>query len=126
MQETPQALTFKPLGAPQQFRTPNGPGTLPLAKRACRIVAGHPEGFHEGFANRYSDAAAVIAARRAKQAGKSEADIRAYVIADNKLAENAGWNRDLLALEFQYLSTLEVEYDLTLTGFRCAMAARKQ
>ena len=47
----------------------------------------------------------------------SEADIRAYVIADNKLAENAGWNRDLLALEFQYLSTLEVDYDLTLTGF---------
>ena len=47
----------------------------------------------------------------------SEADIRAYVIADNKLAENAGWNRDLLALEFQYLSTLELDYDLTLTGF---------
>ena len=40
----------------------------------------------------------------------SEAEIRAYVIADNKLAENAGWNRDLLALEFQYLSTLEVDY----------------
>ncbi len=68
MQETPQALTFKPLGAPSQNRTPNGPGTLPLAKRACRIVAGHPEGFHEGFANLYSDAAEVIAARRAKQA----------------------------------------------------------
>ena len=30
-----------------------------------------------------------------------EADIRAYVIADNKLAENAGWDADLLALEFQ-------------------------
>jgi phosphonate transport system ATP-binding protein len=40
------------------------PGTLPLAARASRIVAGHPEGFHEGFANLYSDAAEAIAARR--------------------------------------------------------------
>ncbi|MFC1541677.1 Gfo/Idh/MocA family protein [Candidatus Latescibacterota bacterium] len=65
MQEFPQALTFKPIGSPSQNRTPNGPGTLPLAKRSCRIVAGHPEGFHEGFANLYSDVAEAIAARRA-------------------------------------------------------------
>jgi predicted dehydrogenase len=65
MQEVPQALTFKPLGQPSQNRTPNGPGTLPLSARASRIVAGHPEGFHEGFANVYSDAAEAIAARRA-------------------------------------------------------------
>jgi predicted dehydrogenase len=64
MQEFPQALTFKPLGAPSQNRTPNGPGTLPLSRRSSRIVAGHPEGFHEGFANIYSDAAEAIAARR--------------------------------------------------------------
>ena len=64
MQEFPQALTFKPLQGPSQNRTPNGPDTLPLAARACRIVAGHPEGFHEGFANIYSDAAEAIAARR--------------------------------------------------------------
>jgi predicted dehydrogenase len=63
-QECPQALTFKPLGAPSQNRTPNGPGTLALAARSSRIVAGHPEGFHEGFANLYSDAAEAIAARR--------------------------------------------------------------
>ena len=49
-------------------RTPNGPGTLPFAARASRIVAGHPEGFHEGFANLYTDAAQVIAARRSGQA----------------------------------------------------------
>lgn len=65
MQEFPQALTFKPLHGPSQNRTPNGPGTLPLAARSSRIVAGHPEGFHEGFANIYSDAAEAIAARRA-------------------------------------------------------------
>ena len=64
MQEFPQALTFKPLGSPSQNRTPNGPGTLPLSKHSSRIVAGHPEGFHEGFANIYSDAAEAIAARR--------------------------------------------------------------
>jgi predicted dehydrogenase len=67
MQEQPQALSFKPLGAPAQNYTPNGPGTLPLAARSSRIVAGHPEGFHEGFANLYSDAAQAIAARRCGQ-----------------------------------------------------------
>ena len=67
MQEVPQALTFKPLSAPSQNRTPNGPGTLPLAARSSRIVKGHPEGFHEGFANIYADAAEAIAARRSGQ-----------------------------------------------------------
>lgn len=63
-QEAPTRLIFKPLDGPAQIRTPNGPGTLPLSARATRIVAGHPEGFHEGFANVYSDAAEAIAARR--------------------------------------------------------------
>ena len=66
-QEHPQVLQFKPLGAPAQVRTPNGPGTLPLAARSSRIVAGHPEGFHEAFANLYTDAADAIAARRTGQ-----------------------------------------------------------
>jgi predicted dehydrogenase len=65
MQEIPQALTFKPVQGPSQNRTPNGPGTLPLSARSTRLVAGHPEGFPEGFANIYSDAAEAIAARRA-------------------------------------------------------------
>jgi predicted dehydrogenase len=65
MQEVPQALTFKPLKGPSQNRTPNGPGTLPLSARSTRLVAGHPEGFPDGFANIYSDAAEAIAARRA-------------------------------------------------------------
>jgi len=64
-QEAPTRLIFKPLDGPAEIRTPNGPGTLPLSARATRIVAGHPEGFHEGFANVYSDAAEAIAARRA-------------------------------------------------------------
>ena len=64
MQEHPQVLHFKPLDAPAEVRTPNGPGTLPLAARASRIVAGHPEGFPNGFANLYSDASEAILARR--------------------------------------------------------------
>jgi DNA modification methylase len=47
----------------------------------------------------------------------SEAEIRAYVIADNRLAENAGWDRALLGLELQYLTELEIDFDVTLTGF---------
>jgi predicted dehydrogenase len=63
-QEQPTRLTFKPIDGPVREYTPNGPGTLPVSARACRIVAGHPEGFHEAFANLYSDAAEAIAARR--------------------------------------------------------------
>jgi ParB-like chromosome segregation protein Spo0J len=47
----------------------------------------------------------------------TEAQLRAYVIADNRLAENAGWDRELLALELQSLSELNLEIDVTLTGF---------
>jgi DNA modification methylase len=42
--------------------------------------------------------------------------VRAYVIADNKLAENAGWDRALLALELQELS-VDLNFDVTITGF---------
>ena len=48
-------------------------------------------------------------------AGWSEAQKRAYVIADNKLALNAGWDEELLSLEIGDLKGLDV--DLGLTGF---------
>lgn len=44
------------------------------------------------------------------------AQIRAYVIADNKLALNAGWDNDLLALELKEL-TVELDFDIRVTGF---------
>jgi DNA modification methylase len=50
-------------------------------------------------------------------ADMSETEIRAYVIADNRLAENAGWDRALLGLELQYLTELEIDFDVTVTGF---------
>ncbi len=62
-QEIPQRLNYYPLGQPAQLRTPNGPGTYPESARVCRVVAGHPEGFPEAFANIYSDAAEAIASR---------------------------------------------------------------
>jgi predicted dehydrogenase len=66
-QELPQVLSHKPLDAPAQVLTPRGPGALPLALRATRVAAGHPEGFPEAFANLYADAAEAMAARRAGQ-----------------------------------------------------------
>lgn len=49
-----------------------------------------------------------------------EAERRAYALADNKLAENAGWDRKLLGLELQYVAELDITFDLTLTGFDTA------
>ena len=43
----------------------------------------------------------------------SEAEKRAYILADNKLAERAGWDRELLAIELQGLVDLNFEIDLT-------------
>ena len=48
----------------------------------------------------------------------SEAERRAYVLADNKLALNAGWDRDMLAIELQGL--IDLEFDVELTGFGIA------
>ncbi len=43
--------------------------------------------------------------------------IRAYVLADNRLAENAGWEKAILAIELQHLMTIEGDFDVTVTGF---------
>ncbi|MEL6504918.1 MAG: DNA methyltransferase [Pseudomonadota bacterium] len=45
----------------------------------------------------------------------SEDEKRAYILADNKLAENAGWNEELLAIELQGL--IDLDFDLDLIGF---------
>ena len=50
----------------------------------------------------------------------SEDQIRAYVLADNKLAEKAGWDRDILAIELEYLLTIQDDLDITVTGFEIA------
>ena len=48
-------------------------------------------------------------------AGLTQAQKRAYVIADNKLALGAGWDEEMLRLELEDLKNLD--FDMTLTGF---------
>lgn len=47
--------------------------------------------------------------------GLTEAQKKAYIIADNKMALNAGWDFNLLSLELENLK--ELDFDLELTGF---------
>jgi DNA modification methylase len=49
--------------------------------------------------------------------GLSPDQIRAYIIADNKLAELAGWDNSILKIELQHLITLDSGFDVTITGF---------
>lgn len=48
-------------------------------------------------------------------AGLSDTQRRAYIIADNKLALNAGWSEDMLKIELEELG--ELGFDLDLIGF---------
>jgi len=48
----------------------------------------------------------------------TEAERRAYVLADNKLALNAGWDQEILAIELQAL--IDLEFDVSITGFSTA------
>ncbi|MFO1176017.1 MAG: ParB/Srx family N-terminal domain-containing protein [Paracoccaceae bacterium] len=51
---------------------------------------------------------------------RPRAERRAYVIADNRLAELAGWDREILKIEFQALAELDLDFDLEITGFETA------
>jgi DNA modification methylase len=50
-------------------------------------------------------------------AGLSDAQKKALRLADNKIALNAGWDLEILRLELEEIGTLDVEFDLSLTGF---------
>ncbi len=63
-QEDPNYLWVTPLGQPRYRLSRGGAGTGPDAARVTRIPAGHPEGYLEGFANIYAEAARAILARR--------------------------------------------------------------
>lgn len=70
-QEEPNILWHMPLGEPPRKLTRAGPGTLPEAARMSRLPPGHPEGYLEGFANLYAEAAQAIRAH-ARQAPPPE------------------------------------------------------
>ena len=57
-------LAYTPIGGVRQILTRNGAGTGDVSRRASRVPAGHPEGYLEGFATIYSDAADAIMAAR--------------------------------------------------------------
>jgi predicted dehydrogenase len=63
-QEDPNYLWFTPFGQPKRLITRGGAGSGPEAARVSRIPPGHPEGYLEGFANIYSEAARAIRAAK--------------------------------------------------------------
>jgi len=66
--ETPELLRFTPLGEPTRLIMRGGPANSAEARRGSRMPGGHPEGYIEGFANLYRDAAHLIRARRGHEA----------------------------------------------------------
>jgi len=63
-QEDPNYLWHTPFGQSKRLITRNGAGAGDAAARVSRIPPGHPEGYLEGFANVYAEAAAAILAAR--------------------------------------------------------------
>src|SRR6185436_9186309 len=49
--------------------------------------------------------------------GLSEPEKRALKLADNKIAQNAGWDLELLKIELESLAKLDVGFNLEITGF---------
>jgi ParB-like chromosome segregation protein Spo0J len=79
-----------------------------LVDEAGSIIAGHGR-LQAARRLQMTEVPVVVAS------GWSEAQKRAYVIADNKLALNAGWDNELLSLELGELGDLG--FDVELTGF---------
>jgi predicted dehydrogenase len=71
-QENPNSLTYSRLGETPQLISRNGAGAGPDAGRMSRTPSGHPEGYLEGFANIYGEAALAILAARAGRRPPSE------------------------------------------------------
>ena len=65
-QADPNYLWHTPFGEPKQLITRGGAGSGAAAGRVTRVPPGHPEGYLEGFANIYTEAANAIDARRGR------------------------------------------------------------
>ncbi|MEH2628003.1 putative dehydrogenase [Bradyrhizobium sp. AZCC 1719] len=103
VQENPNHLWFTRYGQPKQLLTRGGAGALVEAGRLTRVPSGHPEGYLEGFATIYTEAARAI---RAAQAGKPPdpavifptvedglAGVKFIEAAVNSSASNGAWVR---------------------------------
>lgn len=84
-----------------------------LVDRDDRVIAGH--GRVEAAKSLRLDHVPVVRIEHLTDAEK-----RAYVIADNRLAELAGWDKDILRLELGELTIAAPELDLTVTGYEIA------
>ncbi|MEL6642306.1 MAG: Gfo/Idh/MocA family oxidoreductase [Pseudomonadota bacterium] len=79
-QEDPNYLWHTPFGEPKRLITRNGAGAGEAAGRVSRIPPGHPEGYLEGFANIYTEAARAILAHRT--GGSAEAEVTFPTVLD--------------------------------------------
>lgn len=82
-QEDPNYLWYTPLGEPKRLITRGGAGSGEAAGRVSRIPPGHPEGYLEGFANIYTEAAAAIRAQL--QGAKPDSEIVYPTVSDGVL-----------------------------------------
>lgn len=73
-QEEPDLLRYARLGEAPQILRRGGPGLSAAAQTATRIPAGHPEGYLEGFAQIYADAAELVSAY--KEGREADARVR--------------------------------------------------
>jgi ParB-like chromosome segregation protein Spo0J len=82
-----------------------------LINRSRMIVAGHGR----------VQAAKLLAIRKVPTIcldNLTEDQVRAYILADNKLAEKAGWDHSILAIELQHLTSVDLDFEVSVTGFR--------
>lgn len=127
------AISHNVIERPVSMLKPYARNARNHSKKQIRQIAASIERF--GFVNPVlvSDKGEIIAGHGRVEAARllgrkavptlalshlSEAERRAYILADNKLALNAGWDRDLLALELQGL--IDLDFDVELTGFSLA------
>ncbi len=131
MNTAPYSQTIQ--ACPPSDLRPYGRNARTHSRKQIRQIADSIERF--GFTNPVlvSDEGEIIAGHGRVEAAKllglatvptlrlshlSPEERRAYVLADNKLALNAGWDQDVLAIELQAL--IDLDFDVTLTGFSLA------
>jgi len=102
-QEDPNYLWYTPFGEPKLLITRNGAGAGDAAARISRVPPGHPEGYLEGFANIYTEAANAIGA--ARTGGKAASEVLYPTVQDGlkgvqfvsacvkSSADNASWTK---------------------------------
>lgn len=127
VQKSDLLITYLPVSSLKEF--PNNPRTH--TKAQVRKIAESIRTF--GFTNPVlvDDQNTIIAGHGRVRAAKiigleqvptirlsslTRSQVRAYVIADNRLALDAGWNQEILKIELQNL-ILDNEFDISLTGF---------